>query len=96
MKNNIEMPEVDVDVETGTETNSEESKSIILYNDDYNTFEHVIECLIKYCEHNSIQAEQCASIVHHNGKCSVKGGDYDKLKPIHEALLENGLNSKIE
>ena len=47
---------------------------LILHNDDFNTFEHVINCLVSYCEHKEIQAEQCAYIVHHNGKCSVKKG----------------------
>ena len=73
-----------------------EEKSIIIYNDDVNTFQHVISCLVKYCKHNPLQAEQCANIIHHNGKCSVKGGSYNKLKPIHETLLEKGLRSKIE
>jgi ATP-dependent Clp protease adaptor protein ClpS len=75
---------------------TEKTKVIILYNDDYNTFDHVINCLLKYCDHNSIQAEQCALLVHHNGKCDVKHGSYDKLKPVCEALLEQGLTAKIE
>lgn len=69
---------------------------IVLYNDDVNTFEHVIECLMKYCKHTLHQAEQCALIVHHNGKCSVKVGEYDDLRPIWEALLDNQLKAKIE
>jgi ATP-dependent Clp protease adaptor protein ClpS len=75
---------------------TEKTKVIILYNDDYNTFDHVINCLLKYCDHNPIQAEQCALLVHHNGKCDVKHGSYDKLKPVCEALLEQGLTAKIE
>lgn len=74
----------------------EATKALILYNDDYNTFEHVINCLIKYCEHSELQAEQCAYLVHYTGKCVVKNGSFKKLKPIHEALLENGLTAKIE
>ncbi|MCA6435420.1 MAG: ATP-dependent Clp protease adaptor ClpS [Bacteroidota bacterium] len=74
----------------------EATKALILYNDDYNTFEHVINCLIKYCEHTELQAEQCAYLVHYTGKCVVKNGSFKKLKPIHEALLENGLTAKIE
>ncbi len=68
---------------------------IILYNDDYNTFDHVIDCLVKYCHHHPYQAEQCALIVHNNGKCSVKKGTYEELKPICEALLEKGLSAEI-
>lgn len=69
---------------------------LILYNDDVNTFDHVINQLVKYCDHNVLQAEQCAHIVHYNGKCQVKHGEFDTLKPICEALLEKGLTAKIE
>lgn len=72
------------------------SKAIILYNDDHNTFEHVIECLMKYCKHTMEQAEQCTVLVHYKGKCDVKRGSFQDLKPICEALLENGLTAKIE
>lgn len=74
----------------------EPSKSIILWNDDVNSFEHVIICLVKYCKHTVEQAEQCAMIVHNNGKCSVKSGDNKKLKPIAEALQGEGLSVTIE
>ncbi len=74
----------------------EEQKDLILYNDDVNTFDHVINILMKYCDHSSIQAEQCAHIVHNNGKCQVKRGEFEKLKPICEAMLESGLSAKIE
>jgi ATP-dependent Clp protease adaptor protein ClpS len=70
--------------------------SLVLYNDDYNTFDHVIDCLVKYCEHNAMQAEQCAWIVHTNGKCAVKSGGYEELEPICVGLLDNGLSAKIE
>lgn len=69
---------------------------IVLYNDDVNTFDHVIECLMKYCGHHEQQAEQCALIVHHKDRCSVKVGEYDDLRPIYEALLDNQLKAKIE
>lgn len=72
------------------------TKVIILYNDDHNSFEHVIHCLMKYCGHGMIQAEQCANIVHNKGKTDIKHGDLKKLKPIYEALQENGLSVKIE
>ncbi len=78
------------------ETVAVEQNDIILYNDDVNTFDYVIDSLVKYCEHNTIQAEQCAHIVHHNGKCQVKRGEFKALKPICEALLEKGLSAKIE
>jgi len=61
-------------------------KELILHNDDYNTFDHVIECLIAICKHQPTQAEQCAFIVHHNGKCTVKKGSAEKLTPMYKEL----------
>jgi len=71
-------------------------KQIIIYNDDINTFEHVINCLIKICKHNNLQAEQCTYLIHYKGKCSVKRGSYEVLEPMCTALLENGLTAEIE
>lgn len=68
---------------------------IILYNDDVNTFDHVIECLVKICEHTYIQAEQCAYIVHYSGKCVVKTGLLEELAPKCTALLEAGLSAEV-
>lgn len=68
---------------------------IVLYNDDVNTFDWVIECLTNYCGHDILQAEQCAMIVHYNGKCAVKNGSLNKLKPICQTLLEKGLSAEI-
>ncbi len=82
-------------VEVEQITKEENLNNIILFNDDVNTFEWVIECLVKYCGHDSIQAEQCASIVHYNGKCGVKKGTFNTLKPICEALLQKGLSAEI-
>ena len=69
---------------------------IILYNDDFNTFDHVISCLVQICNHEVIQAEQCAWIVHTNGKCIVKTGEYKELEPLCTSLLEKGLSAIIE
>lgn len=71
-------------------------KEIILHNDDVNTFDHVIISLMDICGHEPLQAEQCAWIVHHNGKCSVKRGTFDQLEPKCTALLERGLSAEIE
>ena len=71
-------------------------KGLVLYNDDVNTFEFVTESLIKVCDHQAEQAEQCTYLVHYKGKCVVKNGTYKKLKPLCEALLERGLTAKIE
>lgn len=71
-------------------------REIILHNDDVNTFDHVIKCLMEICGHEPIQAEQCAWIVHHNGKCSVKRGTFDQLEPRCTQLLERGLSADIQ
>ena len=69
--------------------------AIVLYNDDVNTFDHVIDTLIDVCDHSAEQAEQCAIIVHYKGKCTVKTGDYDDLKPRCTMLLQAGLSAEI-
>ncbi len=96
----------DFDKQHDIDTNSEvliapeevavEDKQIIVYNDDFNTFEHVIESLIKVCKHDPIQAEQCTFLIHYKGKCSVKKGSYEELEPVCTALLEKGITAEIE
>lgn len=68
---------------------------IILYNDDVNTFDHVIRCLIKICDHTFMQAEQCAYLVHFTGKCAVKTGSLKDLIPRCTALLDEGLSAEV-
>ncbi|WP_374957554.1 ATP-dependent Clp protease adaptor ClpS [Gilvibacter sp.] len=81
--------ELDVDVLEQREN------EIILYNDDVNTFDHVISCLIATCDHTPEQAEQCSLIVHYKGKCTVKTGPYEDLKPRCTKLLNAGLSAEI-
>ena len=76
-------------------TDSEHENEIILYNDDVNTFEHVIKTLIKVCDHSAEQAEQCSLIVHYNGKCGVKSGSISDLKPRCAKLIQAGLSAEI-
>jgi len=76
-------------------TENVEKHEIILYNDDVNTFQHVIETLVKVCKHTYEQAEQCAYIVHFSGKCIVKTGSLEELVPICSSLLEAGLSAEI-
>lgn len=68
---------------------------IILYNDDVNTFDHVIDTLVSVCEHTPEQAEQCSIIVHYKGKCGVKTGTYEELIPRCTRLLSADLNAEI-
>ena len=68
---------------------------IVLFNDDVNTFDHVIQTLIDVCEHTPEQAEQCSLIVHYNGKCTVKTGEITDLKPRCTRLLQAGLSPEI-
>lgn len=77
------------------EENIINQNEIVLYNDDVNTFDHVIEMLINTCEHTSEQAEQCAIIVHYKGKCIVKTGELKDLKPRCSKLLQAGLSAEI-
>ncbi len=68
---------------------------IVLFNDEVNTFDHVIETLMAVCEHTPEQAEQCSLIVHYNGKCTVKTGEYKDLEPRCTGLLQAGLSAEI-
>jgi ATP-dependent Clp protease adaptor protein ClpS len=70
--------------------------SLVVWNDEVNTFEWVIETLIEICGHTEVQAEQCAMIIHHKGKYAVKEGSYDILKPQCDAITERGINATVE
>ncbi len=72
-----------------------EQNEIVLYNDEVNTFDHVINTLIYACEHTPEQAEQCSIIVHYKGKCTVKTGDIKELEPRCSMLLDAGLSAEI-
>jgi ATP-dependent Clp protease adaptor protein ClpS len=69
---------------------------LIVWNDDVNTFDWVIESLIDVCGHEATQAEQCALIIHHRGKCGVKKGTFDFLRPQAEALINRGISATID
>ncbi len=72
-----------------------EEHDLIVYNDDFNTFDHVIKVLMKVCKHTQEQAEQCTLIIHYKGKCSVKKGSISKLKPMCESILDAGIQAEI-
>ena len=69
---------------------------LILWNDSYNTFDWVIECLIKVCKHDFEQASQCAHLVHFTGKCDVKRGDQVTIKKMYNKLKSAGLSVTVE
>jgi ATP-dependent Clp protease adaptor protein ClpS len=89
--NTIEKTQEDVLVEELIGINNE----IVLFNDYVNTFDHVIDTLIRVCQHSSEQAEQCAILVHYKGKCTVKTGSFEELKPQCTQLLDAGLSAEI-
>jgi ATP-dependent Clp protease adaptor protein ClpS len=70
--------------------------NLIVYNDDVNTFDYVIESLIKICKHDSIQAEQCTMLIHYKGKCDVKSGEFEKLAGMCTGLLDRGISAEVQ
>lgn len=86
-----QVEEVEVDVLELTD-----KKTLVLFNDDVNTFEHVIETLVEVCGHDLVQAEQCTFIIHYNGKCAVKNGTLDELEPMYKEILDRGISAEIQ
>ena len=82
--------------ETAVLTAESPTYSIVLWNDDVNTFDWVIQALVEVCGMNETQAEQCSLIVHFKGKCTVAGGDYESLKPKCTAITDRGIQATIE
>lgn len=88
--------ETDMKEETDVLTLTEDPCHLIVWNDNVNTFEWVIETLMEICGHSYEQAEQCAMIIHFHGKYAVKNGTYDTLKPLCDAITERGINATVE
>ncbi len=82
-----------VDVLEAVETT--DLMDLVVFNDDVNTFDHVSRTLIKVCKHTPEQAEQCTMIIHYKGKCQVKNGTFDFLRPMREAICEAGIDARI-
>lgn len=68
---------------------------LVVFNDDVNTFDHVIQTLMKVCKHTAEQAEQCSLIIHYRGKCTVKNGDFEFLRPMRDAICDAGIDARI-
>lgn len=80
----VELLEEDIDL-----------RELVVFNDDFNTFDHVISTLIRVCKHSTEQAEQCTWLIHFKGKCTVKSGSYDELKPMKDGICDAGIDAKI-
>ena len=101
MKNAINIiQEIKSSVETEEEVlvdiNIDDGWKLVVYNDDHNTFDHVIGCLVSSCGHEPLQAEQCAMIIHYKGRCSVKSGSINNLEPMCTSLLESDITAAVE
>ncbi|MFT4738301.1 MAG: ATP-dependent Clp protease adaptor protein ClpS [Cyclobacteriaceae bacterium] len=94
-KNDIS-PEVEELTIVEEDVDVQDPKKLIVHNDDFNTFEHVINTLVKVCKHDQLQAEQCTYIIHYRGKCSVKEGQLIGLRPLREAICEAGIKATID
>lgn len=85
----------ETEIQVEVENTAIKENHLVLYNDDVNTFDYVIELLMKVCNHDAIQAEQCAMLVHYKGKCSVKKGSFEVLEPMSAILFDAGLTVEI-
>lgn len=84
-----------IDEQIDVATLEDKENVIVLFNDDVNTFDDVIDALVYACDHTPLQAEQCATLVHYKGKCTVKTGSYEDLVPRCSMLLDAGLSAEI-
>ncbi len=82
--------------ETEILTDTEDPCHLVVWNDEINTFEWVIQTLMEVCQHSEEQAEQCAWLIHTKGKYAVKNGSYDELKPMCDAITERGIGATVE
>lgn len=85
-----------VEVEVLEETETVPAHSLVVYNDEVNSFEYVIVTLIEVCEHSLEQAEQCTLQIHFKGKCSVKSGEFDELVSMRNEICRRGISAEIE
>ncbi|GAB4127607.1 MAG: hypothetical protein OHK0045_25080 [Raineya sp.] len=72
-----------------------QERELVVFNDDYNTFDHVIRTLIEVCKHTPEQAEQCTWLIHYKGKCTVKFGSFEELVPMRQGICERGISAEI-
>lgn len=82
-------------VDVLVEVVEEDLCDLVVFNDDVNTFEHVINILMKVCKHSAEQAEQCTLLIHYKGKCTVKNGSFTELRPMCESILDAGITATV-
>ncbi|MEM7296855.1 MAG: ATP-dependent Clp protease adaptor ClpS [Bacteroidota bacterium] len=87
--------DIEEDIQTDEDIGEENVRDLMVFNDDFNTFDHVINTLVKVCKHDIHQAEQCTYLIHYKGKCSVKKGMYEELKPMREGVTSAGIKASI-
>lgn len=78
------------------ETNSQSKATLVLHNDDVNTFDYVMDTLVEVCDHSLTQAEQCATITHYKGKCEVRSGTFSEMKELRFELISRGLKASVD
>jgi len=90
-------PEEDIDVLEleDVDTKETEQHDLVVFNDDVNTFDHVINTLVEVCEHTPEQAEQCTIIIHYKGKCAVKHGSFEELAPMRNTICNRGISAEV-
>jgi ATP-dependent Clp protease adaptor protein ClpS len=89
-------PDVETEVVLDVALDVDQEWNLVLYNDEHNTFDHVIDSLVSVCSHSSEQAEQCAMIVHTKGKCAVKSGSLKEVEKQCARLLTFDLTAEVE
>lgn len=91
----FEWPEIEVKEVVEDEVVATDLYKLVVFNDDVNTFEWVIETLMNVCSHTPEQAEQCTLIIHYKGKCSVKNGSWEELVPMRQAICQRGISAEV-
>lgn len=89
------MIQTDFDLQEELLTIEVETYKLVVFNDDVNSFDHVIEILEEVCDHSPEQAEQCTLIIHHKGKCTVKQGDWEKMAAMRQQICRAGISAEV-
>ena len=91
----FEHPEIDILDEVIEKVVETDLCRLVVFNDEINSFDWVIETLVDVCEHSPEQAEQCTIIIHHKGKCSVKNGSWEELVPLRQEICRRGISAEV-